>query len=157
MIHKNSRKKLLELKDFIIREMPITQHLQFSIDQYDEHGLILSAPLLPNLNHRGTAFGGSISMLAILAGYGMTLLLLEDFCDPYHIVVQNANIAYDAPVQNDFIAICFPPAQKELEIFKNIFTKRGKARLYQHCVIKEKNSGNGAATFDGAYVAITEY
>ena len=156
MAYKSIHKKLQDLQELIVGDMPITRYLQFSIDRYDENGLVLSAPLAPNINHRGTAFGGSISMMATLAGYGMTLLLLEDFEVPYHIVVQKGNISFIKPVKNNFKVICSHPKRDNHDRFKSMFLHKGLGRIYQHCVIQEMGNNVDAVTFTGAYVAFRD-
>jgi thioesterase domain-containing protein len=156
MAYNRIHKKLQDLQELIVGDMPITKYLQFSIDRYDENGLVLSAPLAPNVNHRGTAFGGSISMMATLAGYGMTLLILEDFGIPYHIVVQKGNISFNKPVKNNFKVICSHPKKDDHDKFKKMFLQKGMGRIYQHCTIQEIENNVDAVSFNGAYVAIRD-
>ena len=148
--------KLHELQQLITRKMPVTQYLDFSFDQYDENGLVLSAPLKPNINHRGTAFGGSISMLAILAGYGMTLLLLEDCNTPYHIVIQNENVTFLNPIKKNFKVLCTKPKPSDFKKLKDMLLKKGKGRIYQHCLICEDDSSIEAAKLEGSFVVIKD-
>lgn len=49
--------------------IPLSQAMAVSVISIAEDGIILTAPLDPNINHRNTVFGGSISTLAILAGW----------------------------------------------------------------------------------------
>ena len=69
------------------------------VERFDESALILTAPLAPNHNHLGTAFGGSLATLATLAGY--TLLWLELGDRESHIVIQESQIRYLAPVRGE--------------------------------------------------------
>ncbi|RYG68370.1 thioesterase, partial [bacterium] len=56
--------------------------------------ILLSAPLPPNLNHRGTAFGGSISSLAILAGWSWLWVMLRERAVLPELVIQTAKTDY---------------------------------------------------------------
>ena len=47
------------LQKTLEHEIPLTQHLELRVMNYDEHGLVLKAPLAPNINHKRTAFAGS--------------------------------------------------------------------------------------------------
>jgi len=156
MTKKSISNKLRDLQQLITSKMPITRYLEFSFDHYDENGLVLSAPLKPNINHRGTAFGGSIGMLAILAGYGMTFLLLEDFITPYHIVIQNEKVTFLNPIKNNFKVFCARPKPSDSKKLKSMFLKKGKGRIYQHCSILENESSIEAAKFEGSFVVIKD-
>ncbi len=58
-----------ELTTYLHEHIPITRSLGARVVHVDDHSVRLSAPLAPNLNHRATAFGGSLSTLAILSGW----------------------------------------------------------------------------------------
>ena len=45
---------------------------------YDGTSLKLTAPLAPNINHKSTAFGGSLYSLAVLCGWGIVHLKLAE-------------------------------------------------------------------------------
>ena len=81
---------LRETEAFLHDQIPLTQAMGVRLESYDASGLILTAPLAPNHNHLGTAFGGSLATLAILAGY--TLLWLELGDRSSHIVIQESQI-----------------------------------------------------------------
>jgi thioesterase domain-containing protein len=58
-----------EIERYLHEHIPLSQHMQVRVVSCDAHGVKLTAPLLPNINHRHTMFGGSASALAILAGW----------------------------------------------------------------------------------------
>ncbi|TFG38857.1 MAG: thioesterase, partial [Candidatus Aminicenantes bacterium] len=58
--------------------MPITKALGLRVIGRDGTDLIFSAPLAPNINHKGTAFAGSLNATATLAGWGTIWLLLRE-------------------------------------------------------------------------------
>lgn len=59
----------LQVEQYLHQNIPISQQMAVSVVSIDEKGVILAAPLLPNINHHGTVFGGSISNLAILSAW----------------------------------------------------------------------------------------
>ena len=69
---------LSEITSYIHEHIPLTSHLGAVVEAYDGKAIILSAPLTPNLNHRNTAFGGSISALGILSGWTLLFLKLKE-------------------------------------------------------------------------------
>ncbi len=56
------------IESYLHREIPITAAMGIRVESYNEKELVLTAPLEPNHNHLGTAFGGSLSAIATLAG-----------------------------------------------------------------------------------------
>ncbi|MEM6800756.1 MAG: YiiD C-terminal domain-containing protein, partial [Bacteroidota bacterium] len=83
--------------------------LYYRLKQVDENGITLKAPLIPNINHRSTVFGGSVSALAILAGWTLVHVNLQGLSLSSRIVIQRNSIEYLQPIDGDFIAVCpFP-------------------------------------------------
>lgn len=58
-----------EINTYLEEHIPITRHLGVRLVLRDASGLRLAMPLASNLNHRQSAFGGSIGSLGILAGW----------------------------------------------------------------------------------------
>src|SRR6266700_646189 len=106
--------RLQELQEILAREIPITQHLGISIESYDETGLTLKAPLQQNINHKSTAFAGSLNALLTLAGWGLLWLLLQERDMHAQIVIQESMSRYLRPVTRDFSARCHKPAPTHL-------------------------------------------
>ena len=70
--------QLRETEAFFYEQIPLTRAMGVRVESYDGQQLVLTAPLALNHNHLGTAFGGSLSALATLAGYGLLWLDLGD-------------------------------------------------------------------------------
>ena len=51
--------------------------MQVAVVSAAADAVTLSAPLAPNINHRSTAFGGSVSTLAILSAWSLVNLRLR--------------------------------------------------------------------------------
>ncbi|MEL7244006.1 MAG: YiiD C-terminal domain-containing protein, partial [Cyanobacteria bacterium J06573_2] len=58
-----------EVESYLHEHIPLSKSMEVKVKQVDENGITLTAPLTPNINHRSTVFGGSVSALAILAGW----------------------------------------------------------------------------------------
>ena len=120
------------------------------VEEYDGARLILTAPLEPNINHIGTAFGGSLNALAVLCGYGMLWLILQDA--ECHIIIRESSISYERPVNGEIRAICQHPDAHSLLDFKQSLEQRGKARIALTATIETE--GKTAARFKGTFVAL---
>ena len=59
------------LQGFLDEHIPLTRAIQLRVASLDDSGLRLEAPLAPNVNDKGTAFGGSLASLLTLAGWGL--------------------------------------------------------------------------------------
>lgn len=93
-----------ELTDFLRRSIPLTQALDVHVAEAADGRVRLIAPLAANLNHHGTAFGGSLATLGILAGWTVLHMSLEDAGVAASLVVRHVELDYLAPVDRDLIA-----------------------------------------------------
>src|SRR5688572_18436898 len=112
---------LRDTEAFLHQQIPLTQAMGVTVESWDGQLLVLHAPLEPNHNHLGTAFGGSLSALATLAGYCLLWLVLGD--RQAHIVVRESTIRYRSPVRGALRALCRLPAAQELEVFQRKFAE----------------------------------
>ncbi len=148
-------------------QIPLTRAMQASVRRCDEHGIVLHAPLVPNLNHKHTAFGGSLSTLATLAGWMMTEVLLEEAGIAADVVIQSGETRFVHPVEQDFSAWCPRPAAEALARFLDMLTRHGKGKLDLHASIAIDTgtgtdagiaagigTGQEALHFSGRYVAL---
>ncbi|GAA5116152.1 thioesterase domain-containing protein [Luteolibacter yonseiensis] len=141
-----------ETEAFFHAQIPITRAMGVAVERFDAEALILTAPLAVNHNHLGTAFGGSLSSIATLAGYGVLWMLLDD--RNCHIVVKSSSVEYLCPVHGDIRAIARCPDETTFAAFKNRFGKKGKARIRLHVTIEE--GGETCVGFEGIFVALKE-
>jgi thioesterase domain-containing protein len=133
-------------------KMPITRAMGVRVEGYDGRRLVLTAPLRENVNHLGTAFGGSLHALAVLSGYGLLWLELRD--TESDIVIRDSSISYDRPVRGDLRAACVRPEEKALDAFKRQFHQKGLARIVLTATIED--AGVTAVRFRGTFVALRE-
>ena len=141
---------LHDTERFLHEKIPLSLAMGVQVESRDKHGLILTAPLAANHNHLGTAFGGSLSALATLAGYALLWLELGD--REAHIVIHSSSIRYRHPVTGNMRALCLCPNASELSAFKTRFAKNGKARITLQVSIEQ--DGRACVDFEGVYVAL---
>jgi len=147
---KSSRGHLAALKKKLRTEIPATRRLGIEPVQCADGALVLKAPLAPNRNDKGTAFAGSLSAAATLAGWSAIWLALRDAGLEGIIVIQDCAIRFLRPVTRDFEARCPKPASAQLARFLATLRKHGKARLKLRITIRQ--GGADAVTFAGRYV-----
>lgn len=141
---------LRETEQFLHEQIPLTQAMGVHLESYDDEKLVITAPLEPNHNHLGTAFGGSLSAIATLAGYSLLWLLLGD--RSAHIVVRESSIRYRRPVTGIIRAIGHWPDEASLGAFRIQFEQNGKARLTLQVTVEQ--NGEVCVEFTGEFVAI---
>ena len=139
-----------QIQELLHSKIPITRAMGVKVEDYDSERLILSAPLAENVNHLGTAFGGSLHALAVLSGYGMLWLELKEV--ECHIVIRKSTISYERPVRSEIRAICVRPRADALEEFKRTYHQNGKARIALSATIEDQ--GETAVHFEGMFVAM---
>jgi len=142
--------RLHELQETLAREIPITKHLGITVVSYDDEGLTLKAPLRQNINHKSTAFAGSLNALLTLAGWGLLWLLVKERDMQVQIVIQESMSSYLRPVTRDFSAQCHKPDPASIARLETTLRKKRKARLELQSEIREGDMV--AVSFRGRYV-----
>ncbi len=118
-----------KLQELMHREVPLAKLIGMRVAACDEDTLTLLAPLEPNINIHGTAFGGSLFSLAALAGWGLLQLKLSRGGEPENMVLGHARIAYHLPVRGEITVRCKLPAGDKFQSFIDDFHEARKARI----------------------------
>lgn len=147
-----SRPSPRDVEAYLREHIPLSRALGAKVTRFDGRELRLSAPLAPNLNHRSTAFGGSLSALAILAGWARVAFDLRAGGSDARVVVQRATLDFVAPADADF-EVRVPASDDEAwEAFLRTLRRRGKARLRVHGTLHAGD--DRVAGFEASYVAM---
>lgn len=144
------RSALSHLEQTLHHEIPLTRAMGIRVVSFNEQGLMLSAPLSANINHKHTAFGGSLATLTTLAAWGLLHLLLREH-PPATIVIQDSHTRYQRPVTDDFTATCALPDNEVLATFVETLKRRGVARIDLTAGIPV--GSRPAVEFEGRFVA----
>ncbi|NJL80546.1 MAG: thioesterase [Richelia sp. RM2_1_2] len=143
---------IAEVENYLHQHIPLSKYMEVKVKQIDENGITLQAPLIPNINHRSTVFGGSICALAILSGWTLVHTNLQTLSLSSRIVIQRNSIEYLQPIDGDFLAFCPFPSTQVWQKFINILLQKSKSRIELNVdVLKDRVK---AASFTGVYVAI---
>ncbi len=145
---------LRALRTKLRRDMPITRALGLRVIGREGAGLILSSPLAPNINHKRTAFAGSLNATATLAGWGTIWLVLREHGIKSHVVIQDSAVQYFRPVTGDFTAHCKAPSATAIERLVKSVAKKGRGRIELDVMVAD--ASGDAVRFHGRYVAIGE-
>jgi thioesterase domain-containing protein len=134
--------------------MPPVQALQLQIQHWADGRLSLVAPLAPNVNDKGCAFGGSLGSLTTLAAWGLTSLELDGagFADA-EVYVQDSRLQYLAPLYDELRAEAWLQPGQDWPGFLTAFRYRGKARAVLQAEVRRAD-GEVATRFEGRFVAL---
>ncbi|WP_341531638.1 thioesterase domain-containing protein (plasmid) [Nostoc sp. UHCC 0302] len=143
---------LTEVEEYLHQHIPISKQMAVSVVSIDETGIILSAPLLPNINHSSTVFGGSISTLGILSAWTLVNVRLQELSIKSRIVIKSNTVKYLKPIEGDFQSHCISPVQQNWQQFVEGLSNTGKGKIILNADIIYV--GICAAKFEGEYVAL---
>ena len=141
-----------QLQQTLHSDIPLTREMGITVAAYDGRQLCLAAPLGPNVNDKGTAFGGSLYSIAVLCGWSLLRLKLNEAgLNQKNIVIQEANTRYLLPVTGELRATCAITTDALTE-FMQPLQKKGRARITLTVAIHQQDQT--AVEFTGTYVAL---
>lgn len=142
-----------ELTEYLHRHIPLTASMELVVRKVEPLRVILSARLEPNLNHEQTAFGGSISAVAMMAGW--SILRQRFFGEPEvpTLVVHRSESRFEKPVTADFEAYVTDMTEEKWDEFRTCLERHGKARIELNSVVTCNDQI--CARLVGRYVALS--
>jgi thioesterase domain-containing protein len=148
------RASLQELEQYLHRTIPLSRAMQVTVRELSDERVTLAAPLAPNVNHRGTVFGGSACTLATLASWSLLHWRLKDWLPATSVVLQRNSMNYERPVAGDFSARAWLAPGAPWPQFVRTLQRRGRARISvsAHLLSGELVAGD----YVGEFVALTE-
>ena len=121
--------------------MPPVAALGLRIVEATGDRLRLHAPLAPNINDKGCAFGGSLGSLMTLAGWGLIVLRLAEAGLDADVFVADSEIRYRAPLYADIETTAELAEGESWEDFLSTLRSRGRARLSVRAVVCRPEGG----------------
>lgn len=134
--------------------MPPVRALALRLHDYDSQSLRLAAPLSPNINDKGNAFGGSLASVMTLAAWALMSMKLEDAGFTADVYVQDSMLRYIAPLYDDLIAEARLVPEQDWDSVIATFAQRGKVRAQLRARILASD-GTLCCTLEGRFVALT--
>ncbi len=121
------------------------------IESADDSGVVLCAPLAPNANYKGTAFGGSLFSVAVLTGWAWVTRYLATSNIAADAVIQESTMRYLIPVQGVLRATLMSPAPSRIEKFRKMLERAGRGRI--DLTVDIHHADTLATRFDGVFAA----
>lgn len=139
------------LESEILDRIPMARAMQLSVSRYTGDTLEMTAPLGPNINDKGCAFGGSMASLLTLAGWGLIVLGLRARDLDCDIYVGDSQLRYHEPVWGGLHGTARYREAGALEALVASLRDAGKGRADVVCEIAGDN--RPAATLAARFVA----
>jgi thioesterase domain-containing protein len=130
--------------------IPLTKAMGVSVALLADEELVLTAPLAGNHNHAGSAFAGSLSSLASVAGWAFLHQLQTRQQLDAELLLADARIRYRRPLR-DQLRARLVVTQPEQQRFLSALRRGGKGRL--RLTVHLPGPERPAAAFEGLYVA----
>ncbi|WP_458526169.1 YiiD C-terminal domain-containing protein [Onishia taeanensis] len=109
--------------------IPLVPQLGIQNMAWQDEALVWSLSLAPNLNDKGTGFGGSLAAQTTLIGWCWVTLWLRTQGRDRDVVVAEATQRYKAPVTGDYRLVCRPDASSGPQALAERLASRGKGRI----------------------------
>jgi thioesterase domain-containing protein len=140
-----------ELQATLEREIPMCGQMGIRVHSGGPQGLVMRLPLEPNLNHRQTAFAGSLNAVCTIAGWGTVFLLLKDIDRKGNVVIRRSTIRYHQPVNTaEILARCQPVAAASRQYFLEMLDDKKQAKL--DLEVEIQGTDGPLVSFTGSYV-----
>lgn len=144
------------LQQELLDDIPLARAMQLTVHAYDGQRIHLRAPLAPNSNDKGCAFGGSLASLMTLAGWGLTRLQMQlHGRDAVDIYVRDSQVRYLAPIWTDIDVFAIPSMPGNMADAVGRLDRFGRVRSTMHCSIVLAD-GTPAATMEACYVTMPQ-
>jgi len=140
------------LQNRIAMEFALARHIGIVVESADDAAVVLRAPLAPNANYQGTAFGGSLYSLAVLTGWAWVTRYLAARGVSADAVIQESNTRFLVPVEGELKASAAAPSPVQIDKFRKMLQRAGRGRIR---VRVEIHYGEVLATlFEGVFAAV---
>lgn len=141
------------LADYLAAHIPLCQAMALEIAPQAQHGLVFEAPLAPNINDKGTAFGGASAALLTLCGWSVIWLLSQQDGLRLNLVIRQSQIRYLRPVGGPLRVICPWPQPEVWQSFRQNLTDQGRARISLEP--RQEWNGHLASTMVAEYAGLS--
>ncbi len=141
---------MTDLKQLIYEKIPAVRNFEFEIKSVQPGFVSLKVPLKAHINHKGTAFGGSLYNSAVLACYLLVyseLTSMGKSTDSF--VISEGAMKYTKPITTDF-EVKVSWSQVQLDSVVKALQSKKKARWTLFAEVE--CNGEKCAEFQGRFV-----
>ena len=139
------------LQKRITAEFALARHIGIVVDSAGDAGVTIRAPLAHNANYKGTAFGGSMYSVAVLAGWAWVTRYLAAEHVGADTVIQDSSMRFLVPVRGELHAHAAAPAPARIDKFRKMLLRAGRGRISVR--VELHTNDELAALFVGEFAA----
>jgi thioesterase domain-containing protein len=143
-----------QAREYLYQQIPLSRAMGIEVTEATCQRVALRLPLEPNINHRETAFGGSICAAATLSCWMLAHLRLSQSPNPTRLVIHKNRMVYRRPIAGPFEAICKLSDEQDWQQVADMLERWGKAKI-QLCACV-RYAGETAAEFRGSFVVVSD-
>ena len=114
---------------WLAEAIPMVAHLGIREMQWEGESLAWELALVPNLNDKGTGFGGALTAQSTLLGWCWTTLWLRKRGHARDVVVAEASQKFLAPVTGDYRLTCTPQHGQSLDAWAERLSSQDRGRI----------------------------
>ena len=141
-----------DLQAYLHERIPLSRAMEVAVRAAGSDGVVLYAPLAPNINHRDTVFGGSASAVAILAAWSALYVRMRAEQRAGRIVIRRNKMSYERPITGDFTATSAPP---DAAAWAKAIATLGKGRPARvHVTATLECAGQRVGVLEGEFVVL---
>lgn len=140
------------LEQFLHEHIPLSKAIGIEVQESNAERVVLSAPLVPNLNHQSTVFGGSASAVAILSAWALLYVRLRQAGLQSRLVIQKNTMVYERPIADKFVACSSMEDPSAWKKFQEVFKRKRRARISVKVTIQ--CNGEKVGEMNGDFVAL---
>ena len=141
-----------EIQTYLHEHIPLSAAMQVQVEVATPEQVVLGAPLLPNINHRDTVFGGSASALAILSAWSLLHVKLSASGYKTRLVIQRNSMSYEQAILGYFTAHASSPSVAQWKAFTRMLERKGRVRISVSSTLLYE--GHEVGRFEGEFVAL---
>ncbi len=142
-----------EIEHYLFTHIPLSTAMRVRVVEADWDHVMMSAPLEPNINHRQSAFGGSVASLAMLAAWTLVYFRLRKLNHLARVVIHQNEMQFSKPITDKFEAVTDPVSDADWEHFDKVLQRKGIARI--EVTVRIIYAGVEAGCFRGKFVALS--
>src|SRR5512140_638693 len=113
-----------ELEQFLHEHIPLSKAIGIEVQESNTERVVLSAPLIPNVNHQSTVFGGSASAVAILSAWALLYVRLRQAGLQSRLVIQKNTMVFERPIADKFVASSAVEDISSWKKFQEVFRRK---------------------------------